>query len=299
MKISGCLNRLARSGLAKRLVSTFRVSVVLAVAVLAQPFAACGEENVWNAYQDFYLDPTATGWQGATAPSKSGAAWGYYAANVNGYGGYPRTIGAYFASGAFSADKPEQNLCAYSPSHQPLGPGNAVVGTTKWDDTKGTGFPRYADDKGWGSSLGRYDLPWFPAAPGYAVEGPQPRENRIWMQAGYLQNTGEDGKPPAEGICPVLVWKAPMAGTFAITGSFLIGLNGEPKTNGASIAIVDSKGDALMKRTGVEQGKSYEFRYSKQYEEGDVVQFQVGTDYKTGTPVGLNVTISTATETAP
>jgi hypothetical protein len=90
----------------------------------------------------------------------------------------------------------------------------------------------------------------------------------------------------------LLVWKAPTAGTFAIAGSFLIGRNGDPTTNGASIAIVDSTGRELMGRQSVAQGKSYEFRYSEKYEAGDVVQFQVGTDFKIGAPVGLDVTIT-------
>jgi len=292
MRISGCPTRPPRFGLATMLVPALCVPSVVAAVALAMPVVACGAEQAWNAYDDFYLDPAVDGWQGATRPSNSGTAWGYYAANVNGYGGYPRKIGAYFAPGPFSAEKPERNLYAYSPSYQPLGAVNDVLGATQWDATTGTGFPRYADTQKWGSSLGRYDNPWFAGAPGYVEDGPQPRENRIWLQAGYLSNAGEDGKPPAEGICPVLVWKAPTAGTFAIAGSFLIGRNGDPTTNGASIAIVDSTGRELMGRQSVAQGKSYEFRYSEKYEAGDVVQFQVGTDFKIGAPVGLDVTIT-------
>ncbi len=295
MRISGCPKRLPRIGLMTLIGAALRPPLAVAALLLAMPAVACGAEQAWNAYDDFYLDPAVDGWQGASRPSDSGAAWGYYAANVNGYGGFPRKIGVYFAPGTFSAEKPAQNLYAYSPSYQPLGTVNDVLGTTQWDATSGTGFPRYADTQKWGSSLGRYDNPWFAGAPGYVEGGPQPRENRIWLQAGYLGNTGEDGQPPAEGICPVLVWKAPAAGTFAISGSFLIGRNGDPATNGASIAIVDSKGRELMGRQSAVQGKSYEFRSSEKYEAGDVVQFQVGTDFKIGAPVGLDVTI-TATE---
>lgn len=299
MRISGCLKRLPRFGRAILIVPDLRLSFMVAALALAMPVVASSAEQAWNAYDDFYLDPAAEGWQGATRPSNSGTAWGYYAANVNGYGGYPRKIGAYFAPGPFSAEKPERNLYAYSPSYQPLGAVNDVVGTTQWDATSGTGFPRYADTQKWGSSLGRYDSPWFAGAPGHVDDGPQPRENRIWLQAGYLGNTGEDGQPPAEGICPVLVWKAPTAGTFAIAGSFLIGRNGDPTTNGASIAIVDSKGREVMGRQSADQGKSYEFRSSQQYEAGDVVQFQVGTDFKTGAAVGLDVTITTTEAKTP
>ena len=299
MRISGCPKRLLRFGLATKIVLALRLPLVVAAMALTIPVVASGAEPAWNAYDDFYLDPAVDGWQGATRPSNSGAAWGYYAANANGYGGYPRKIGVYFAPGPFSTEKPEQNLYAYSPSYQPLGAVNQVIGTTQWDATNGTGFPRYADTQKWGASLGRYDTPWFAGAPGYVEDGPQPRENRIWLQAGYLGNTGEDGQPPAEGICPVLVWKAPTAGTFAIAGSFLIGRNGDPTTNGASIAIVDSKGRELMGRKSADQGKSYEFRHSEKYEAGDVVQFQVGTDFKTGAAVGLDVTITAAEEKNP
>jgi len=299
MQISEALKRLARIGLATMIVPALRLPFVVAAVALAVPVAASGAEQIWNAYEDFYLDPAVNGWQGACSPSNSGTAWGYYAANVNGYGGYPRKIGVYFESEPFSAEKPERNLYAYSPSYQPLGAANGLIGTTQWDATNGTGFPRYTDTQKWGSSLGRYDNPWFAGAPGYVADGPQPRENRIWLQAGYLSNTGENGQPPAEGICPVLVWKAPAAGTFAIAGSFLIGRNGDPTTNGASIAIVDSKGRELMGRQSAVQGKSYEFRCSEEYAAGDVVQFQVGTDFKIGAPVGLDVTITVAEGTAP
>lgn len=295
MRIPGCPKRLPQFGRATSVVLALRLPLVVVAAALAMPAVTCGADQAWNAYDDFYLDPAVDGWQGANRPSNSGTAWGYYAANLNGYGGYPRKIGVYFASGPFSAETPERCLYAYSPSYQPLGAGNGVVGTSQWDATNGTGFPRYADTQKWGSSLGRYDSPWFPGAPGHAADGPQPRENRIWLQAGYLGNTGENGQPPAEGICPVLVWKAPTAGTFAIAGSFLIGRNGDPTTNGASIAIVDSKGRELMGRQGVVQGKSYEFRHSETYEAGDALQFQVGTDFKIGAAVGLDLTI-TSTE---
>ena len=281
------------------IVPALRVPVAAVAVALAMPVAARGAEQAWNAYEDFYLDPPINGWRGAARPSRSGTAWGYYVANVNGYGGYPRKIGVYFASGSFSAERPERNLYAYSQSYQPLGAVNGVLGATAWDATNGTGFPRYADTRKRGSSLGRYEAPWFAGAPGYAANGPQPRENRIWLQAGYLGNTGENGRPPAEGVCPVLVWKAPTAGTFAIAGSFLIGVNGDPAENGASIAIVDSTGRELMGRQGVVQGNSYEFRFSEPYEAGDVIEFQVGTDFKIGAPVGLDVTITATSGKTP
>ncbi|NDF04345.1 MAG: hypothetical protein EB068_04460, partial [Betaproteobacteria bacterium] len=55
------------------------------------------------------------------------------------------------------------------------------------------------------------------------------------------------------------------------------GVNGGADTNGASIAIVDSKARTPMERKSAEQGKNYEFNFSEKYEAGDVLQFQVGT----------------------
>jgi hypothetical protein len=79
----------------------------------------------------------------------------------------------------------------------------------------------------------------------------------------------------------------------------LIGVNGGAYTDGASIAIVDSKERAPMERMSAEQGKNYEFNFSEKYEAGDVLQFQVGTDCKIGAPVGLNVTITGSAPAAP
>ena len=62
---------------------------------------------------------------------------------------------------------------------------------------------------------------------------------------------------------------------------------------------MDSKGRALLERKSAEQGKSYEFRHSEKYEAGDVLQFQVGTDYKIGAAVGLDVTISASDADTP
>jgi autotransporter-associated beta strand protein len=58
--------------------------------------------NTWNARNDFYFDSTSYTvspaefgpWQGATNPSGASSAWGYYAANVNFFDGFPATIGS-------------------------------------------------------------------------------------------------------------------------------------------------------------------------------------------------------------
>lgn len=238
-----------------------------------------GAQTIYDAYTDFYLSPTAAGWGGATSPSVKGATWGYYAANVNGYG-FPTEIGTYFTS-QFSGSG-SQNLYQYS-SAAPIGLGT-FVGNPLWTDTGGAGFPRYADSQSWGSSLGRYDNPWFEGAPGWS----QGSSNFIWMQPGYLGNAAEAPDGPAEGIASVLVWKAPQAGFYTFSGQFVAG---NQPGNGASVAVVDSLGQTRLARTVLEPDTTQAIDFTASYATGDVVQFQVGSDFKTGNAVGLQISV--------
>ena len=233
--------------------------------------SAHAQLSKWNAYRDFYLSPGVSGWAGATSPSSTGSAWGYYAANVNGYG-LPTQIGSYFTPAG--AGTGTGNLYKYS-SYSPLG-GTTSVSSVAWDPTGGTGFVRYNDNVGWGSSLGRYDVPWFGGAP--AVN------NSMWLQAGYL------GNPSGEGIGSVLTWTAPAPGIYDLSGSFQIGNNGAG--SGASTAIVVSTGEVLLARSAPAMGSNQSFSFRKSFKQGDVVQFQVGTDFKTGAAVGLKAKVT-------
>jgi hypothetical protein len=233
-------------------------------------------QGTWNAYSNFYLAPTAAGWAGATNTNATNVAWGYYAANVNGIG-FPTQIGAYFTA-QFSGSG-SQSLYQYS-SVAPLGSGT-LVGASGWADTGGAGFPSYADTSSWGSSLGRYDNPWFPGAPGFGLG----LSNLIWFQGGWLS------VPGAEGIAPILSWKAPYTTSYTFSGLFVAGSQG---TNGASVAIVDSSGGSpILARTALASTASNSFNFTKFYAAGDVVQFQVGSDFKTGNAVGLSVNVAT------
>ena len=223
----------------------------------------------WNAYNDFYLAPTASGWTGATTPGLMGSAWGYYDANVNG-SGFPAQIGTFFTTS--DAPSGSKNLYQLS-TNSPLGSGTQV-GTSSWFETGGTGFPVYSDTYSWGSSLGRYDTPWFAAAPAAT--------NRIWMQAAYLNGPG------VEGIAPVLSWTAPASGYYAVNGSWVVG---NQTGGGASMAIADSSG-LTYDRYSAALGATNPFAYTKYYTAGSVVQFQVGSDYKTGAPVGLDANVA-------
>jgi hypothetical protein len=239
--------------------------------------------NNWNAARDFYLSPTAAEWGGATSPSAAGSTWGYYAANVNGFG-LPSQIGSYFTPTASASGT--KNMSQYS-DVAPIGAGTSV-GAPGYAATGGSGFGYYGDTFSWGSSLGRYDNPWFGGAPGLS----QGLRNLIWLQPTYLSNTNTAPNGPAEGIAPVLTWKAPSTGFYIITGQFV---SGNQPANGASAAIVDSRGGTLMARTSLSNNTVNSFSYTKSYNGGDVVQFQVGSDFKTGNAVGLQVDVALLT----
>lgn len=251
-------------------------ALLVALVSLAALTSLGGAQTTYNAYNDFYFSPTAPGWGGATTPSVTGATWGYYDANVNGLG-FPNEIGTYFTP--TSATNGSVNLYQFS-SVAPIGAGIAV-GAPLWSDTGGAGFPRYQDTFGWGSSLGRYDNPWFTGAPGFS----QGLSNLIWMQSGYLGGEG------VEGIAPVLTWKAPQTGSFTFTGLFVAG---DQSGNGASVAIVDSLGATKLGRTVLDPNTTQPIAFTASYAAGDVVQFQVGSDFKTGNAVGLQVNVVSA-----
>ena len=235
----------------------------------------------WNAYNDFYFSPTASGWGGATSPSALGTAWGYYMGNVNGYD-FPKNVGTYLNSGQI-----------YKLSNaNPAGASNGTrYSNPLYDATGGNGFPRYLDNIGWGVSLGRYDNPWFSGAPGYGLTG---QSNFIWMQSAYLGNGAQPPNGPAEGIASVLTWTAPEAGVYTFAGKFLAG---NQPGNSAAVAIVDSLGGAaLLSRSVLGNDASQSFSFTASYNAGATVQFQVGNNFSTGNAVGLQVTATAIPE---
>jgi autotransporter-associated beta strand protein len=103
------------------------------------------------------------------------------------------------------------------------------------------------------------------------------------MQAGYLNGPG------VEGIAPVLSWTAPASGYYTIDGSWVVA---NQTGGGASLAIVDN-GGLTYDRYAAAMGSTNPFTYTKYYTAGTVIQFQVGSDFKTGAPVGLDADIKT------
>jgi len=110
------------------------------------------------------------------------------------------------------------------------------------------------------------------------------------MQAGWLGGNNTQG----EGICPVVTWTAPANSTYSFNGSFLIANNGTSGPDGANCdyAIVDSRGGIEVPKVIVVQGSYNTFSFQKTFSAGDVVEFQVGSDYQVGAAVGFNCVIS-------
>lgn len=256
-----------------RLPSSRRLFV--ATAFLAALTSFVSAQTNYNAYNDFYLSPTAPGWGGATTPSAAGATWGYYMGNVNA-NGFPSTVGTYLTAG---------QLYKFS-TVGPLSSDSTVYSQSLWDETGGTGFPRYLDTVEWQgpgvptahASLGSYTTPWFDGAPGWGTS----LSNFVWLQSAWL-NSAE-----SEGIASVLTWTAPKSGTFTFAGQFV---SGNQPDNGASVAIVDSLGATKLGRTVLNPNATQPIAFTATYALGDVVQFQVGSDYKTANAVGLNLDV--------
>lgn len=253
-----------------------KIGLTIFLALSAQSQA----QTSWNAYNDFYFNPSAAGWGGNT--SALGTAWGYYMGNVNGFG-FPTSVGSYLTSGQI-----------YKLAN--ANPAGAADGTrysnSAWYNTGGAGFAAYSDNIGWGVSLGRYDNPWFGGAPGLS----QGQSNFIWMQSGWL-NGGS-----SEGIASVLTWTAPATGAYTIAGQFI---SGNQAANSAAVAIVDSVvgsanilsgGQFLDSRTVLGNNAISSFSFAASYNAGDVVQFQVGNNFSTGNAVGLQVTATAIPE---
>jgi len=167
----------------------------------------------------------------------------------------------------------------------PIGAGT-YVGASGWAGTGGAGFPYYSDTFSWGSSLGRYDTPWFGGAPGLS----QGLTNLVWFQSGWLSGGS------SEGIAPVLTWKAPATGVYTFSGLFV---SGDQAANTASVAIVDSLNAAPLSRTVLANNSIQSFSFTNSYTLGDVVQFQVGNNFTAGNAVGLQLEIAAATVPEP
>ena len=87
----------------------------------------------------------------------------------------------------------------------------------------------------------------------------------------------------------MLTWTAPATKLYDFSGLFV---SGNEPTKSAAVAIMDSLGGtAPLSRTVLANNSVQSFSFSKAYNAGDVVQFQVGNNLSSGNVVGLQVSI--------
>jgi hypothetical protein len=90
-------------------------------------------------------------------------------------------------------------------------------------------------------------------------------------------------------------WKAPESGTYRVVGEWVPGGDGQTPNNAMSLAILSSKGKALMPRKVVDDdGAVQPFDLEVKMDKGQEVIFVVGSDGSArGNVVGLKARIET------
>lgn len=241
----------------------------------------------YSAYNDFYFNmpspsPNGFSWTGLKDPNT----WSYFIGNING-NGFPLTVGTYL----FAPD----NLYSISSGSSFAGSGTTyALGGDNY-------FVAYTDNQGWGASLGKYLTGWVDGVPGgNGFNNADSSNQYIWMQSAYLNNNNSSPNGPAEGIATVINWTAPKDGLYNFYGAFLPANN---NTSGAigtpyegqslvSFAIVNSLGGTnLASQTAAQNNIPVNYNFNQYLPSGSILQFQVGTAYQVGTPVGLSVNV--------
>jgi len=255
-------------------------------------FGWCGQlqaQTSWSAFNDFYVNVPATGgagdfrqtdWinnagifpydTGLTTPN----AWSYAGGNFNGVGA-PSAVGTYVSGG---------NLLSLTSGGHFAGPGASyLLGGSDYligynDNYGKAGLPNAQ------SVIGKYTKEWFPGSPNFANNANGVNNKYLWLQGTGLQSA-------SDGLGALLTWTAPTAGTYTFSGSYVNG-NYSP-TSSTTFAIVDNSNATLLARQTLPVSSAvFDFNFSKTYNQGDVVQFQVGTPAGgQGNPLGLEVNI--------
>lgn len=254
-------------------------------------FGWCGQlqaQTSWSAFNDFYVNVPATGgagdfpqsaWQfyagqfpymtGLTTPN----AWSYAGGNFNG-GPYPSSVGTYVSGGGLLSLTSGGTYAGPGASYL-LGGTDFLIG---YNDQYGiAGLPNAQ------TLIGKYTKEWFTGSPNFANNANGVNNKYLWLQGTGLSSS-------SDGLGAVLTWTAPTAGTYTFSGSYVNGNYGQSST---SFAIVDNSNATLLaKQTLPASSAVSTFNFSKTYNQGDVVQFQVGTPAGgQGNPLGLEVNI--------
>jgi len=269
-----------------------RTMVRLAVLVLLAGSAAghaAPPVTSWSAFDDFWVNVPATGgagdfpqsaWvslagqypylTGLTTPN----AWSYAGGNFNGYGA-PNAVGTYLsASSGLLYSLTSGGTYAGPGVSYILGGGNFFIGYN--DQYGNAGLPNAQ------TQIGKYTLEWFGGSPNFANNAGGVNNKYLWVQPTGLS-------PSSDGLGAIVSWTAPSAGTYTFSGSYVNGNYGQS----TSFAIVDSSNNTLLARQTLPASSTVStFNFSQTYNQGDVVQFQVGTSAAAqGSPLGLEVNI--------
>lgn len=253
-------------------------------------FGWCGQlqaQTSWSAFNDFYVNVPATGGSGnftrtdwinnaGILPYDTGLttpnAWSYAGGNFNGSGA-PAAVGTYLSSSL---------LYSLTSGGTYAGPGASFLlgGNDFWigynDNYGSVDLPNAL------TQIGKYTKDWFGGAPNYTANPGGVNNKYLWVQStGLLSST--------DGLGAVVSWTAPSAGTYTFSGSYVNGNYGQS----TSFAIVDNSNTTLLARQTLPVSSAVStFNFSKTYNQGDVVQFQVGTSAAAqGSPLGLEVNI--------
>jgi hypothetical protein len=243
----------------------------------------------WSAFNDFWVNVPASGGAGnfrqtdwvnlaGQIPFDTGLttpnAWSYAGGNFNANGA-PAAVGTYLSASSGL-------LYSLTSGGTYAGPGASFLlgGNDFWigynDNYGAAGLPNAL------TQIGKYTKDWFSGAPNFTANPNGVNNKYLWVQSTGLS-------PSTDGLGAIVSWTAPSAGTYTFSGSYVNGNYGQS----TSFAIVDSSNNTLLARQTLPASSTVStFNFSQTYNQGDVVQFQVGTSAAAqGSPLGLEVNI--------
>ena len=253
---------------------------------------AQGAPKSWDVVKDFWWsgvgeidgkqEESLSFWKGLARPSKPNE-WSYGTINCTGGSPddpYPKQIDGICAK----ADR--EPFVQFTPFKESVFNASIPLFTyIEEDKEKKTGR----------AEVGYFGKPWYTLAPGFDGAGAgkvkDPNDEYLWMKpvGGGGDGTGIDGTAAA------VKWKAPESGTYRVVGEWVPGGDGQTPNNAMSLAILSSKGKALMPRTVVDDdGPVQPFDLEVKMDKGQEVVFVVGSDGSArGNVVGLKARIET------
>ena len=282
--------------------------LVLITATGLLAFGNSSYAQTWNAYNDFYLNISTNAYGDGTtlatintysgvsipsSPSSTGSAWGYYSANINGFGGFPNGITSTDDNGGQASSFGPVFLSAPAANGgltSLVGGAGQIFGSNSIGYANGY-FAGYAGGSaGAYPVIGSYNREWYNGSAnsqgGANVGGTN--SSLLWLQGATFAST------PGDGIASVLTWTAPTTGTYRFSGVYT---TGNAAAAPVDFAVVKSSGIAKLVegQYAINQGpKSYSF--DNYLTAGQQVQFQVGGGQTLDPAVNFSTTLGLSVE---